>query len=331
MVGLKTFTGLILGVSVLAACETLPTATPVAAGPAACPAYAPGQGPLETPFPRDCAGMQSTSSGLKWIELTEGDPARGVPEPDATVVVSYEGFLASNGQLIDSSYQRGEPGVFQVGELLPGWGEAVQKMSPGDEWLIYLPWPIAYGAEAVEDVIPAQSDIVYRVRLDGFLTAEQLAAETAAAQAAAEPASAPAPASAGPDMEAWNSVFPYDPEAAGWNRLESGVSYVRIERGNSTMRNAVPSDEVLIHYEGRLASDSTFFDSSWSRGEPTRFPVSGVIPGFSEVLTYMKPGDSLIAHIPSDQAYGERGSGEVIGPNADLMFQIEMIEIYPAE
>ncbi|MEM1036094.1 MAG: FKBP-type peptidyl-prolyl cis-trans isomerase [Pseudomonadota bacterium] len=333
MAKLKTGAGLISGILLLAACETLPsipgTAT-TTAGPAACPVYATGQGPLETPFPRDCAGMQATSSGLKWIELTEGDASRGTPGSDATVVVSYEGFLASNGQLIDSSYQRGEPGVFQIGDLLQGWGEAVQKMSPGDEWVIYLPWPIAYGAEPVEDVIPAQSDIVYRVRLDGFLTPEQLAAE-AAARAPAEPALTAQAVSAGPDMDAWGSVFPYDPDAAGWNRLDSGVSYKRIERGNSTMRNAINSDQVLIHYEGRLASDSTFFDSSWSRGEPTQFPVSGVIPGFSEVLTYMKPGDSLIVHIPSDQAYGSEGSGEIIGPNADLMFQIEMIEIYPAE
>lgn len=315
------------GAVLLAACETLPSvpAAVQSAGPGPCPVYATGQGPLDTPFPRDCDRMQGTSSGLKWIALTEGDDQRGLPGPDATVVVSYEGFLAQNGALIDSSYERGDPGVFKVSELLPGWGEAIQKMSPGDEWVIYLPWPIAYGAEAVEDVIPAQSDIVYRVRLDGFLTAEQIAAEAAAAQAP----SAPKPA--GPDMEAWASVFPYDAEAAGWNQLASGVSYMRIERANSTMRNALLSDEVLVHYEGRLASDSTFFDSSWSRGEPTRFPVGGLIPGFTEVLTYMKPGDRIIAHIPADQAYGQRGSGDVIKPGDDLMFQIEMVEIYPAD
>jgi len=325
---LKTVSGFFAGAMLLAACETLPSVPgAVQTGPSPCPAYATGQGPLDTPFPRDCAGMQGTASGLKWIELTEGDAQRGTPGSDATVVVSYEGFLAQNGALIDSSYERGEPGVFQVSDLLPGWGEAVQRMSPGDEWVIYLPWPIAYGAEAVEDVIPPQSDIVYRVRLDGFLTSEQIAAEAAAAQAASAPAAAPA----GPDMEAWASVYPYDAEAAGWNRLESGVSYTRIERGNSTVRNALLSDQVLVHYEGRLASDSTFFDSSWSRGEPTRFPVGGLIPGFTEVLTYMKPGDRIIAHIPAEQAYGERGSGEVIKPGDDLMFQIQMLEIYPAE
>ncbi|MEM1086131.1 MAG: FKBP-type peptidyl-prolyl cis-trans isomerase [Pseudomonadota bacterium] len=340
MAKLKISGGLIAGALLLAACETLPSlpnaGSNSTAGPSPCPAYATGQGPLETPFPRDCAGMQGTSSGLKWIELSEGDQTRGTPGPDATVVVSYEGFLASNAQLIDSSYQRGEPGVFQVSDLLPGWGEAVQKMSPGDEWVIYLPWPIAYGAEAVEDVIPARSDIVYRVRLDGFLTPEQLAAEAAARNAPPPqeqqvPTRQTQPASIGPDMEAWAKVFPYDAAAPGWNRLDSGVSYLRLERGNSTMRNALRSDEVLIHYEGRLASDSTFFDSSWSRGEPTRFPVSGVIPGFSEVLTYMKPGDSLIVHIPSDKAYGPEGSGEIIGPNADLMFQIQMVDIFPAQ
>ncbi|MEL7232689.1 MAG: FKBP-type peptidyl-prolyl cis-trans isomerase, partial [Pseudomonadota bacterium] len=140
MAKLKNAAGFVFGAVLLVACETLPSVPGVSptAGPAPCPVYATGQGPLETPFPRDCAGMQATSSGLKWIELTQGDASRGTPGPNATVVVSYEGFLASNGQLIDSSYQRGEPGVFQVIDLLQGWGEAVQMMSPGDEWIIYL-------------------------------------------------------------------------------------------------------------------------------------------------------------------------------------------------
>ncbi|MEM1391060.1 MAG: FKBP-type peptidyl-prolyl cis-trans isomerase [Pseudomonadota bacterium] len=319
----------IIAAGVLAACQNLaelPGMSQAATLPQ-CPSFATGQGPLEQPFPDACEGMQMSQSGLKWIELSQGDRSRGTPGPNATVVVSYEGFLADNRALIDSSYQRGEASVFKIGELLPGWGEAMQNMSPGDEWLIYLPWPIAYGADPVDDIIPSQSDILYRVRLDGFLTPEQIAAE-------AKPAETPTDnrqSSAGPDMDAWEKVFPFKTNSPGWNQLNSGVSYIRLKRGNSTMRNALRSDEVLIHYEGRLAADSAFFDSSWSRGEPTRFPVSGVIPGFSEILTYMKPGDRVIVHIPSDQAYGERGSGEVIGPNADLMFQIDMLDIFPAD
>lgn len=326
MTQLRTLSGFFFGAMLLAACETFPISTGgiVPAAPVPCPAYAPGQGPLEAPFPTACMDMQSSPSGLRWIELTAGeDQSRGAPGPDATVVVTYEGFLASDGTLIDSSYERGEPGVFDVPQLLPGWGEAIQMMTPGDEWMVYLPWPIAYGAEAVDDVIPAQSDIIYRMKLEGFLTAEEMAAEVQASEDAA--------LLDGPDMAAWEAVFPWDPDAEGVNKLASGVSYVRLETSNSSMRNALITDDVLIHYEGRLAETSDFFDSSWSRGEANRFPVGGLIPGFTEALTYMKPGDRIIVHIPADQAYGAEGSGEVIPPNSDLMFQINMLEIYPAD
>ncbi|MEM7493368.1 MAG: FKBP-type peptidyl-prolyl cis-trans isomerase [Pseudomonadota bacterium] len=316
-------TGLVAAFGVLSSCQTAPgpSANPALA---ACPAFATGQGPIEAPFPDTCAQMRSAPSGLKWIELAKGDALRGTPGPDATVVVSYEGFLAESGQLIDSSYQRGEPSVFEIGELLPGWGEAMQKMSPGDEWLIFVPWPIAYGAAPVRDIIPAEADILYRVRLDGFLTPEQIAADASKSQGTSA-------SDEGPDARAWANLLPFDASAAGWNRLDSGVSYIRLKRGNTISRNALRTDDVLIHYDGRLASDGTSFDSSWSRGEPTRFPVSGLIPGFAEVLTYMKLGDRVIVHIPSDKAYGESGSGEIIGPNADLMFEISMLEIFPAE
>jgi len=92
----------------------------------------------------------------------------------------------------------------------------------------------------------------------------------------------------------------------------------------------VRSDDVVIHYEGRIAETSEFFDSSWSRGEPATFPVGGLIPGFTEALTYMRPGDRVLVHIPADQAYGDAGSGDAIAPNTDIMFQINLLAIKPA-
>jgi peptidylprolyl isomerase len=59
--------------------------------------------------------------------------------------------------------------------------------------------------------------------------------------------------------------------------------------------------------------------------------VGALIPGFTEALTYMHPGDRFLVHIPSALAYGERGAGESIPPNADLMFQIIMLEVFPTE
>jgi FKBP-type peptidyl-prolyl cis-trans isomerase len=320
------------GVLVLAGCEGLPSA-PISfgSGPQAnpCPTYAAGQVPFTPPLPAACDEMQVTANGLRWIEIAAGDPASGSPNADATVVVSYEAFVADTGRKFDSSFSRGEASVYKLGDIaIEGWANALQRMNSGDEWMLYVPSSQGYGAEGIEGLVPPNADLIFKMRLDGFLTAEQIAA-------AAAPKAAPAPVEAavpiGPDMEAWADFFPWSTDRPGVNTFDSGVSYVVLERGNSTSRNAVQSDNVLVHYEGRRAEDGEFFDSSYSRGEPTEFPVGGVIPGFTEILTYMREGDKVQVHIPSDMAYGDRGAGDMIQPGDDLMFQIHLLKILPAE
>ena len=73
--------------------------------------------------------------------------------------------------------------------------------------------------------------------------------------------------------------------------------------------------------------DGTEFDSSYKRGQPATFPVKGVIPGWTEALQMMKEGSKWELFIPSNLAYGERGAGNVIGPNATLIFEIELISV----
>ena len=333
MVHTRNLVAALAGLSLLAGCESLPELPSVFGGSSshACPDLKAGVGSFTPPFPQACDEMKVAASGLRWIELAQGDASKGSPEPNATVVVSYEGFLANSGQQIDSSYARGEAGVFQISEMIDGWGQALQAMNPGDEWLVYIPAGLAYGDEARGDVIPANSDLVFRMRLDGFLSAADLAAASAPTPVPA-PVETPAPVEAlGPDMAAWQENFPWDASRPGVNPLASGVSYIVLEQGNSPVRNALRADTVVIHYEGRLAESSAFFDSSWSRGEPSTFAVSGVIPGFTEVLTYMHPGDRVLVHIPADQAYGDDGAGDAIPPGADIMFQINLLEIQPAE
>ena len=87
----------------------------------------------------------------------------------------------------------------------------------------------------------------------------------------------------------------------------------------------VPGDQVVVHYEGRLAETSTFFDSSWSTGAPAVFEAGTLVDGFNEALALMAPGDRYLVHIPADLAYGEEGWGDDIPPGADLMFQIELL------
>ena len=86
------------------------------------------------------------------------------------------------------------------------------------------------------------------------------------------------------------------------------------------------NDTVITHYRGTLI-DGTEFDSSYKRGEPATFPVTGVIKGWTEALLLMPVGSKWQLFIPSDLAYGERGAGRQIGPNATLIFDIELVGI----
>jgi FKBP-type peptidyl-prolyl cis-trans isomerase len=86
------------------------------------------------------------------------------------------------------------------------------------------------------------------------------------------------------------------------------------------------NDTVITHYRGTLI-DGTEFDSSYKRGEPATFPVTGVIKGWTEALLQMPVGSKWQLFIPAELAYGERGAGRNIGPNATLIFDIELIGI----
>ncbi len=106
----------------------------------------------------------------------------------------------------------------------------------------------------------------------------------------------------------------------------SGLQYKILTEGDG----AVPTekDKVIAHYKGTLV-DGTIFDSSYDRGEPATFGVTGVIKGWQEVLQLMKEGAKWQIVVPSDLAYGPRGAGpnSPIGPNETLLFDIELIAI----
>jgi FKBP-type peptidyl-prolyl cis-trans isomerase FklB len=106
--------------------------------------------------------------------------------------------------------------------------------------------------------------------------------------------------------------------------LGSGLQYKVIEPGSG--KSPTADSTVTVHYRGSLV-DGTEFDSSYSRNEPATFPVSGVIPGWTEALPLMKEGAKWQLVIPPQLAYGERGAGNTIGPNAALVFDVELISI----
>jgi len=110
----------------------------------------------------------------------------------------------------------------------------------------------------------------------------------------------------------------------GITTLESGLQYKVIEAGTG----AIPTvnDQVKTHYRGTLI-DGTVFDSSYERGEPITFQVTGVIKRWTEALLLMKAGAKWKLFIPADLAYGSKGAGGVIPANAALIFDIELISI----
>lgn len=109
--------------------------------------------------------------------------------------------------------------------------------------------------------------------------------------------------------------------------LPSGLQYKVIKEGTGKTPNI--SDMVKAHYRGTLI-DGTEFDSSYERGEPAILPVGGVIKGWTEALQMMKEGAQWKLFIPSELAYGIRGAGNQIGPNATLIFDIELLSIEAA-
>jgi FKBP-type peptidyl-prolyl cis-trans isomerase FklB len=106
--------------------------------------------------------------------------------------------------------------------------------------------------------------------------------------------------------------------------LPSGLQYKILTEGTGTKPTA--SDTVVCNYRGTLI-DGTEFDSSYKRGQPASFPVGQVIKGWTEALELMPVGSKWQLFVPSDLAYGSRGAGPTIGPNATLIFEVELLSI----
>jgi FKBP-type peptidyl-prolyl cis-trans isomerase FklB len=111
---------------------------------------------------------------------------------------------------------------------------------------------------------------------------------------------------------------------AGVTVTASGLQYEVIKMGDGPKPTA--QSTVKVHYVGTLI-DGTEFDSSVKRNQPAQFPVSGVIPGWTEALQLMPVGSKFNLVIPQALAYGARGAGETIKPFSTLIFQVELLEI----
>jgi FKBP-type peptidyl-prolyl cis-trans isomerase FklB len=125
---------------------------------------------------------------------------------------------------------------------------------------------------------------------------------------------------AGAEFLAQNTLEP------GVITTASGLQYLVMEEADASGSMPAASDTVNVHYHGTLI-DGTVFDSSVDRGEPISFPLNNVIPGWTEGVQLMKVGDKFRFFIPPELAYGANGAGGAIGPNATLIFEVELLGI----
>lgn len=158
------------------------------------------------------------------------------------------------------------------------------------------------------------------------LTQEEIAAEMQAYQTQAAAKAQAAQAALGEENKVKGEAFlAENATREGVTVTESGLQYEVVEAGEGAKPGA--DDTVEVHYRGTLI-DGTEFDSSYSRGQTVKFGVTQVIPGWTEALQLMSVGSKYKLAIPSDLAYGPGGAGGgLIGPNAALLFDVELISI----
>jgi FKBP-type peptidyl-prolyl cis-trans isomerase len=131
-------------------------------------------------------------------------------------------------------------------------------------------------------------------------------------------------AQASSNAEAAEAFLAENAQREGVVTTDSGLQYEILEEGDGVTPG--PEDTVEVHYRGTLL-DGTEFDSSYKRGEPVTFGVGQVIAGWTEALQMMPAGSKWKLFIPPELAYGAGGAGQVIGPNAALTFEVELLSV----
>ena len=248
---------------------------------------------LETP--KDVNSVPSdaevTASGLASRVLTAGT---GTESPAAvdTVTVHYSGWT-TDGNLFDSSVERGEPTSFPLNRVIKGWTEGLQLMVLGEKRRFWIPADLAYG-ENPGGGRPGGL-LVFDVELLGI-------------EKAPEPPKVPEDVAA-------------IPESA--EVRDSGLASRKLSDGTGST-HPTKADMVTVHYSG-WTTDGEMFDSSVMRGAPATFGLGQVIPGWTEGLQLMVEGEKRRFWIPAKLAYGENPQGGA--PAGTLVFDVELIKI----
>ncbi|MEZ4221185.1 MAG: FKBP-type peptidyl-prolyl cis-trans isomerase [Polyangiaceae bacterium] len=269
--------------------KTIASAMATAVGMNAPPA------PSGVPAPPDVAEAPKTAkrtkSGLAYVVVAKGKGTKK-PAQEDRVKVHYTGWT-KDGKMFDSSVASNEPVVFGVGQVIPGWTEALKLMVEGEKIRAWIPANLAYGDKP------------------GFGPAGQLTFEIELLEILKTPKPPKAPA----DVRA-------APKSA--KKTDSGLAYRSLKKGKGT-RHPTLTDRVAVNYTG-WTTDGKMFDSSIPTGQPATFPLSQVIKGWGEGLQLMVEGESMRFWIPAELAYGDKPTRPG-APAGMLVFDVELLAI----
>jgi FKBP-type peptidyl-prolyl cis-trans isomerase len=233
-----------------------------------------------------------TSSGLAWKVLSK---PRGTTHPGAhdKVSLNFTGWTPQ-GEVIASSIPDGEPWSFMMDDLIAGLSEGLRLMGKGEKRRMWIPADLATSGRPKRRG-PA-GPLVFDVELVQFTKM-------------------PDPIAVPEDVDA---------PPADAKKTSSGLAYRFLKRGKGKDHPAA-SSTVEVHYSG-WTPDGTLFDSSVRRGQPTSFPLNGVIKGWTEGVQLMVVGDKARFWIPGALAYGDTPSRSG-APSGPLVFDIELLSI----
>lgn len=237
-------------------------------------------------------------SGLKIKYLTRKESG-AMPTLGDKVSVHYVGTLL-DGTKFDSSRDRNDPFTFPLGQgrVIKGWDEGIAKLHVGEKAILTIPAELGYGAQG-QGKIPANSTLIFEVELMGI-----------------QPGPKP------------QTPVAYDIKGVKEQMGKDGLKYY-VTKANASGTKVTAGKKVAVHYTGYL-TDGKKFDSSVERGEPIELTVGigQVIKGWDEGLQNLRQGEKARLIIPAALGYGAAGAGGgVIPPNADLIFDVEIVEV----
>lgn len=255
----------------------------------------------------------TTISGLMVVRQKNGKGATAKPGDKIKVHMTLS---LLNGKEIFSSYDQNKPLNFEYGRRIENKGveEALGMLQEGGQLLAIIPSDLAFGEEGRGEFIPPYSPVIYRIEMLEITTPEEYALQAAERIRVAKA----------------NEITEREKYLKQNNikekPLPSGLYIIEEKAGKGS--SPKDGDKVKVHYTGYL-TNGTRFDSSLDRGQPFEFVVGSgrVIKGWDEGIRQMKPGSKAKLIIPAELGYGERGSGEKIGPYATLIFDIELLSI----